>query len=296
MALLLKNGKIVNVFTGEIEEANVLIKNKKIVGVGAYLDEEADEVVDISGKYVCPGFIDGHIHIESTMLLPQELSNVCVPHGTCAIVADPHEITNVSGILGMLFMMEASEGLPMRVYFTLPSCIPATQFDESGALFRTRELEMLYAHDRVLGLAEMMNYPGVIYGDTEVLNKLEHARHHKVIINGHAPLLSGKDLDKYIAQGITDDHECSSLEEAKERIRKGQFVMIRQGTSARNLEGLIDLFDEPYCRRCMLVTDDNRRRYGTCRKYGKRDEWWTLCCMRWQGSCKAAFVYRRSDE
>lgn len=255
MTKLLKGGKVVNVFTGEIEETNVLIDKKKIIGVGDYY-EEADEIIDVSGKYICPGFIDGHIHIESTMLLPQEMANICIPHGTCAVVADPHEIANVCGILGVMYMIEASEGLPLRYYFALPSCVPATSFDETGGILRERELELLYNNDRVTGLAEMMNYPGVIYRDPDVLSKLHQARAHKKIINGHAPLLSGAGLDAYLAQGITDDHECGSFDEALEKLRKGQWIMIRQGTSARNLEALIDLFDEPYCRRCLLATDD----------------------------------------
>lgn len=254
MKTLLKNGLVVNVFTGEIEAANVLIENRKIIGIGNYT--QADIIEDVTGKYICPSFIDGHIHIESTMLLPRELAKVCVPHGTCAIVADPHEIANVCGALGISYMMEASEGLPMDIYFTLPSCVPATAFDESGAVLRPRELEPFYSNPRVLGLAEMMNYPGVINGAPEVIAKLHQAQRHGKVINGHAPLLSGEGLDRYIACGIQDDHECSNFDEARERIRKGQWVMIRQGTSARNLEGLIDLFDAPYNHRCLLVTDD----------------------------------------
>lgn len=254
MKTLLKGGRVINVFTGEIENTNVLIEDKKIIGVGDY--NEADNIIDVTGKYICPGFIDGHIHIESTMLLPRELAKVCVLHGTSAIVADPHEIANVCGIVGLTYMLEASEGLPMCVYFMLPSCVPATAFDESGAVLRARDLAPFYNIDRVLGLAEVMNYPGVIYGDKAVLEKIEQAKAFNKIVNGHAPLLSGKDLDKYISNGIYDDHECSNIYEAVERIRKGQWVMIRQGTSARNLRGLIDLFDEPYCHRCLLVTDD----------------------------------------
>lgn len=170
MKTLLKGGLVINVFTGEMEAANVLIDDRKIIGIGDYTS--ADIIEDVTGKYICLSFIDGHIHIESTMLLPRELAKVCVPHGTCAIVADPHEIANVCGTLGISYMMEASEGLPMDVYFTLPSCVPATGFDESGAVLRPRELEPFYSSPRVLGLAEMMNYPGVISGDPEVAEKL----------------------------------------------------------------------------------------------------------------------------
>ena len=256
MKTLLQNGTVVNVFTGETEQVNVLIENDSILGVGDYRPEDADIVCDVTGKTLCPGFIDGHIHIESTMLLPAEFARVCVPHGTTSVVADPHEIANVCGENGIAFMLEASEGIPMTVYTMLPSCVPATAFDESGAVLEARDLEPFYAHPRVLGLAEMMNYPGVIAGDPQVLGKIRAARAHGRMINGHAPLLSGRDLDRYIAAGIGDDHECSSAAEAQERIRKGQRVMIRQGTAARNLQDLLPLFEEPWAHRCLLVTDD----------------------------------------
>ncbi|MGN1188557.1 MAG: adenine deaminase [Lachnospiraceae bacterium] len=256
MKTLLKNGKVINVFTGEVERLNILIEDEIIIGIGDYCDSDADIVYDVNGKYVCPGFIDGHIHIESTMLLPSELARVCVPHGTTSIVADPHEIANVCGTTGIAYMLAASENIPLNVYIMLPSCVPATVFDESGAVLRSEDLEPFYEHPRVLGLAEMMNYPGVLAGDTEVMKKIAAAKKRKLKVDGHAPLLSGRALDKYIAAGIRDDHECSSFAEACERIRKGQWVMIREGTSARNLDGLIDLFDAPYTHRCILVTDD----------------------------------------
>ena len=254
MTTLLKNGKVINVFTDEIVEANVLIEDRKVIGVGDY--QEADVIEDVSGKYICPAFIDGHIHIESTMLLPGELANVCIPHGTGAIVADPHEIANVNGTLGISYMIEASKNLPMDVYITLPSCVPATGFDESGAVLLADDLAPFYNEKSVIALGEMMNYPGVVGGDGEVLEKLRQANEKGAVINGHAPLLSGKDLDKYISAGICDDHECTNVSEAVEKLRKGQFIMIREGTSARNLDKLIDLFDEPYNHRCLLVTDD----------------------------------------
>ncbi len=256
MKVLLKNGIVVNVFTGGLEKNNVLIEDEKIIGIGDYSDKEADVVEDVSGRFICPGFIDGHIHIESTMLVPTELAKIALPHGTTSIVADPHEIANVCGKDGIKFMIEASEGIPLNVYIMLPSCVPATKFDESGAELKAEDLKPFYSNKRVLGLAEMMNYPGVIEGDGEILKKIKDARLNNRIVDGHAPLLSGKNLDKYISAGIQSDHECSSFEEAKERIGKGQWVMIRQGTAARNLEDLIDLFDEPYCKRCLLVTDD----------------------------------------
>lgn len=256
MKTLLKNGTIVNVFTGKCEKKNILISDEIIIGVDDYKDDEADIVEDISGKFVCPGFIDAHIHIESTMLTPSELSKICIPHGTTTIIADPHEIANVCGTNGIDYMLEASEGIPLSVYIMLPSCVPATKFDESGAALSAKDLFPYYSHKRVLGLAEVMNYPGVIAGECDVIKKIKDAHTKNAPIDGHAPLLCGKALDKYISFGIQTDHECSTFDEAAERIEKGQWVMIRQGTAAQNLEGLIDMFDEPYCRRCILATDD----------------------------------------
>ena len=256
MKTLLMGATVVNVFTGELEKANVLLEDSRIVGVGDYTPVDADTVENVSGKYICPGFIDGHIHIESTMLTPVELTKLCMPHGTTAIVADPHEIANVCGVEGIQYMMQASRGLPMHVYFTLPSCVPATPFDESGAELYAKDIEPLYHDPRVVGLAEMMNYPGVLYGDPAVADKINGALNFGKVVDGHAPFLSGKSLDRYIGAGIQSDHECSGLEEALEKLRKGQWIMVRQGTAARNLHDLIGLFDEPYFHRCLLVTDD----------------------------------------
>ena len=256
MKTLLKNGMVVNVFTGEMEKADVLLEDEKIIGVGDYSGEKADRIRDVKGKYLCPGFIDGHIHIESTMLLPGEFARAAVLHGTTAVIADPHEIANVCGSEGIQYMLDASEGLPLTVYVALPSCVPATRFDESGAVLGAADLEPFYDHSRVIGLGEVMDFPGVIAGNPDLMEKIAGAVHRDVIINGHAPLLFGKDLDRYLSFGIADDHECSSAEEAKERIRKGQWVMIRQGTAARNLEALLPLFDAPWAHRCLLVSDD----------------------------------------
>ncbi|MCI9100981.1 MAG: adenine deaminase [Lachnospiraceae bacterium] len=256
MRTLLKNGTVINVFTGEEEQAQVLMEDDRIVGVGDYNEQDADETQDVSGRYICPGFIDGHIHIESTMLTPGEFARVALPHGTTSVMADPHEIANVCGAAGIRYMLEASEGIPMTVYIMLPSCVPATGFDESGAVLTAEDLEPFYSHPRVLGLAEVMDYPGVIARDREIMKKIRAAIRHGRTVNGHAPLLSGRELDCYIAAGIGDDHECSSVQEAKERIRKGQRVMIRQGTAAPNLRDLLPLLEEPWAHRCLLVSDD----------------------------------------
>lgn len=255
MTTLLKNGTLVNVFTGFLEKTNILIENDKIIGVGDYYTD-ADVVEDVTGKYITPGFIDGHIHIESTTLNPSELAKVTLPHGTTSLVADPHEIANVAGVNGIKYILEASEGIPLSVYVMLPSCVPAAPMEESGAVLTARDLSPLYQHPRVLGLAEMMNYVGVLYGDEDIKNKIADARKNRRTVDGHAPLLSGEALDKYIAAGIQTDHECSNYDEAVEKIRKGQWVMVREGTVTKNLSGLIELFERPYSDRCLLVTDD----------------------------------------
>jgi adenine deaminase len=256
MKELLKNGRVINVFTGEIESADVLICDDRIIGVDHYDESCADTVRDVRGKYICPGLIDGHIHIESTTLSPAEFARTVVPHGTTAVLADPHEIANVCGCDGIEYMLAASEGLPLSVYIALPSCVPATPFCESGAELRAAELSRFYSHPRVLSLGEVMNYVGVLGGDADLLQKIADARAAGKLINGHAPLLSGTALDAYIACGIGDDHECTSPKEAMERIRKGQRLMIRQGAHSHHLRALLPLFEQPWASRCLLVTDD----------------------------------------
>ncbi len=258
MKTLLKKAKVVNVFTDEIEVADVLFDEDRILGVGTYDDEETDVCIEMNGNYVCPGFIDGHIHIESTMLMPEEFAKQCVSHGTTAVAADPHELANVCGTLGIEYMLEASEDLPMDLFVTLPSCVPCSPFEENGAFLTAEQLSPFYQHPRVIGLGEMMDYTGVISKEQSIRDKIQDAHKHKKIVNGHAPLLSGKDLDAYISARIQDDHECSEVSEAKEKIRKGQWVMIRQGTAARNLKDLLPLFEEPWSRRCLFVSDDKQ--------------------------------------
>lgn len=256
MKTLLKNGTVVNVFTDSLEQADVLLDGDKIIGLDHYDASDADIVMDMTGKYICPGLIDSHIHIESTMLLPEELARLVLVHGTTTMITDPHEIANVCGSIGIGYMLEASEGLPVTMYVALPSCVPATRFDESGAILDANSLKPFYAHPRVIALGEVMDYPGVIADDPGLLAKIRDAKLNRRTVNGHAPLLSGKALDQYLANGIDDDHECSNAEEAKERIRKGQTVMVRQGTAARNLKDLLPLFEEPWSRGCVLATDD----------------------------------------
>lgn len=256
MKTLLKNATVVNVFTETLDSTNVLIENGTIIGVGQYTDQEADLVEDFTGKYICPGFIDGHIHIESTFILPAELARIVLPHGTTTIVADPHEITNVSGTDGIEYMLAASSNIPLNVYFMIPSCVPATSFDESGASLDSEDIRYLFHHPKILGLAEVMDYFAVCHSDRKVTSKIEEALSLDRIVDGHAPCLSGSDLDKYIASGIDSDHECTTAEEAIEKLSKGMWIMIREGSAAKNLKALMPLFKKPYSDRCLLVSDD----------------------------------------
>ena len=251
--LVLRNARIVNVFTDEIDTADIAISGNSIVGVGAY---HGRKEVDLHGKYVCPGLIDGHIHIESSMLCGPAFEQAVLPHGTTAVVTDPHEISNVAGLEGLDFMLETTKNLTLSVYFMLPSCVPATDLDESGAVLNAEQLRPYYGDPRVLGLAELMNAYGTVRCDPKILQKIRDCTEAGKIVDGHAPLLSDKDLNAYIAAGVQSDHECSNIEEAMEKLRRGQYIMIREGTAAKNMEALMPLFREPYCSRCMLVTDD----------------------------------------
>ena len=251
--LVLKHAKVVNVFTNEIEEADVAIHRGKIVGVGEYSGQTE---VELDGKYVCPGLIDGHIHIESSMLCGPAFEQAVLPHGTSAVITDPHEISNVAGTVGLNFMLETTRNLKLSVYFMLPSCVPSTALDESGAVLDAKELVPYYRSERVLGLADLMNSYGTVNGDAEILQKLCDCTAAGKNIDGHAPFLSGKELNAYITAGVRSDHECSDIHEAMEKLRRGQYIMVREGTAAQNLNALLPLFREPYCERCMLVTDD----------------------------------------
>lgn len=251
--LVLKNARILNVFTNELEEADVAVADGYIVGIGTY---EGEREEDLSGMVVCPGFIDGHIHLESSMIPPSEFEKTVMPHGTTTVVTDPHEIANVAGTQGIDYMLAATEALRLSVYFMLPSCVPATGLDESGAVLLAEQLRPYYNEERVLGLAELMNAFGTVHGDQEILEKLYDAKRFGKLVDGHAPGLCGKELNAYVMAGVISDHECSNGEEALEKLRRGQWIMIREGTAAKNLEALMPLFEAPYYERCMLATDD----------------------------------------
>lgn len=249
--LLLKNGKLVNVFSGEIHSASIAIKDGLVVGFGDYA---AEETVDLDGKYISPGFVDGHLHLESSMLAIPEFARNVLPWGTTSVVADPHEIANVLGVAGIRYILDSSEGLPLRVFVMFPSCVPATPFETSGAELLHSDMEPFRDHPRILGLAEMMNFPGLIAADPEILKKIEVFRDK--VLDGHAPGLSGKGLAAYVAAGIGSDHECTSLEEALEKLRMGMHIMIREGSAAKNLDSLLPLVNDLNSRNCFFVTDD----------------------------------------
>ena len=251
--LVLKNAKYLNVFSNEFLCGDIAVANGLIAGVGKY---DGKTEIDVSGKLVLPGFIDAHIHLESSMVTPAEFAKAVVAHGTPTVITDPHEITNVMGIDGVEYMIQASQNLPIDVHFMMPSCVPATEIDESGAELDCKDIDLYLDNKKVLGLAEMMNYVGVINGDKNVLSKIVTSQAHHKKIDGHAPELSGNDLNAYIAAGVYSDHECSTFENALEKLRKGQFIMIREGTAAHNLKALMPLLTQQYYSRCMFATDD----------------------------------------
>ncbi len=251
--LVLKNATYVNVFSNELCRADIAVAEGLIVGLGSY---SGAEEADMAGKLVLPGFLDAHIHLESALVTPTEFVKAVLPHGTTTVVTDPHEIANVMGTDGIEYMLQATEGLPVDVRFMLPSCVPATPLDESGAVLDYRCLDSFYDHPRVQGLAEMMNFVGVVAGDDQVVEKIVAAQAHHKKIDGHAPDLAGNDLNAYIAAGVYSDHECHDLADAVAKLERGQFIMIREGTAARNLEALMPLLCGKYADRCMFCTDD----------------------------------------
>lgn len=252
-SLVLKGGTIVNVFTERTEIGDIAIEDGCIAGIGEY---DGLVNVDMTGRYICPGFIDGHIHIESSMVSPPEFEKAVLPHGTTTVITDPHEIGNVAGCQGVDYMLKATEGLSLDTFFVMPSCVPSTGLDESGAVLGPEDIKPYYENPRVLGLAEVMNSVGVVAGQEDLMGKLTEAGRRGKVIDGHAPFLRGNELNAYVCSGVWSDHECSDAGEALEKLGRGQWIMIREGTAARNLEALMPLFEAPYYERCMLVTDD----------------------------------------
>ncbi|MGL5674921.1 MAG: adenine deaminase [Cellulosilyticaceae bacterium] len=251
--IVLKNARIVNVFTKEILSGDLALCDDKIIGIGDYKGEQE---IDLQGKYVVPGFIDGHVHIESSMISPCEFAKTVLPFGTTTLIADPHEIANVSGLMGIEYMLEKSKDAPISIYYMLPSCVPATMMESSGAILEAEHIAQLINHPQVLGLGEVMNYPGVILGDQGILNKIQVAKGK--VVDGHAPGLTGYDLTAYAFAGIHTDHECSTIQEALERIRVGMTVQIRKGSAANNLYDLVSGLVEKNLplQNCIFCTDD----------------------------------------
>lgn len=265
--LVFKNADYLNVFTGCFERADVAVSDGHIVGIGEY---DGERELDCSGKTLVPAFIDGHIHLESSVVSPAEFARIVLPKGTCAVVTDPHEITNVMGTDGVKYMLQATERLPLEVFVMLPSCVPATPFDESGASFEREDIDLLMDHRRVLGLAEMMNYVGTAAGDETILARMEEAWKRLKPVDGHAPGLTGRALNAYVSAGVMSDHECSELSEAMAKLSLGQRIMIRNGTASHNLRALLPLLCDPQtASRCMLVTDDKHP--GDLMSYGHID-------------------------
>ena len=252
--LVIKNANLVNVLSEEIHKCDIAITDGIIAGIGR--DYQGEKEIDINGAYVTPSFIDGHVHLESTMMLPREFAKIVLPAGTTTVIIDPHEISNVLGLHGISFMHEAVRNLPIDVYTMLPSCVPATPYETSGFDLNSYDLSLLIDKPWVLGIAEMMNFPGVLNLDKNVMAKLELAKSKDKRIDGHAPYLGGKDLCAYIASGVKSDHECTTPEEAIERIRLGMYVMIREGTAAKDLDALIPVLKNCNTRKCIFVTDD----------------------------------------
>ncbi len=249
--LLLKNARVVNVFSGEVEETSIAIMHSRIVGLGNY---DAQTVTDLKGKFVCPGFIDAHVHIESAMVPPYEFARAVVPRGVTSVIIDPHEIANVLGVDGIRYMLEASKYTPFSVFVMVPSCVPATNLETNGGALRWSDLIGFKRQEWVIGLGEMMNFPGVLYRDEAVLDKLRAFSDRR--IDGHAPGLRGRDLEAYVAAGVGSDHECIEVDEAKDKIRVGMYVMIREASNARNLRTLLPLVTPKNARRILFVTDD----------------------------------------
>jgi adenine deaminase len=250
--LALRNGRLINVYTGEIYDTDIIVSGDTIVALGP--GYQAEKELDLGGRYVAPGFIDAHVHIESSMVTPLQFARAVVPHGTTTVVSDPHEIANVCGLDGIHYMLNASSGLPLTVFCNASSCVPATHMGTAGADLDAAQLATLLDHPRVLGLAEMMNFPGVILGDPDVLAKLDAFQGR--IVDGHSPGVSGPWLNAYVAAGVGSDHECTTVEEATDRLRLGMVVFVRQATGAHNLVDLLPAITPANSRRCCFCTDD----------------------------------------
>ena len=258
--LVIRNGIVADVYSGRFIEKDLALVDGRIAALADSGTCEGREVFDAQGQYVLPGFIDSHIHIESSFLSPGELGRLILPLGTCTIIADPHEIVNVCGIAGLNYMMAATADTAMNIKFTLPSCVPATPFEHSGAVLDAKALSGPIKSDEVLALGELMNYPGVINNDSDVLDKILLAKSRDRLIDGHSPGLKGRELNAYAAASVHTDHECSSPEEMEQRISLGMYVMLRQGSACHDLRKLLPALTAENSRRCVLCSDDYQPR------------------------------------
>ena len=253
--MVLKNARVVNVFTHEVIDGSIAVDQGKIVGTGAYTGRNE---IDLGGLYVVPGLIDSHVHIESSLVSPEQFSRIVVPRGTTTVIADPHEIANVCGLDGIRYMMDAARNVPLDIYFMVPSCVPAAQFENAGAILDAAAIDSIMDNPAVLGLGEMMDYPAVVNAEESTLAKLETALSRHKPVDGHGPMLEGKHLTAYAAAGVQTDHECSTLEEMRDRLRLGMRVLIREGSAAKNLEDLVKGVDSNNARHCSFCTDDKQ--------------------------------------
>jgi adenine deaminase len=252
--LALRNARLVNVWAGEIYSTDVIVQGSHIAAIGA--GYAAEQEIDLKGRYLCPGFIDAHVHIESSLCTPPEFARAVLVHGVTTVVTDPHEIANVLGLEGIRFMLERAKHGPLNMYVMASSCVPATHMETSGARLEAEDLEQLLSHQWVLGLAEVMNYPGVVQGDEGMLDKIVLFRHK--VLDGHCPALTGQALNAYVASGIGSEHECTTVEEAQEKLRLGLTIFIREGTTTRNLRPLLPLVTPENHTRLCFCTDDRQ--------------------------------------
>ncbi len=270
--VVIKNCKVVNVFSGEIQEGDIALCDGQIAGIGDY---EGNEVIDAEGRYAAPGFIDSHIHIESSYLSPEELGRLLVPHGGTTIMADPHEIANVCGEEGLNYMIEAGKRTVLDIKYELPSCVPATPFENAGAVLGAAEIEKLISNPNFIGLGEFMNFPGVLAADEDVMGKIVAAKEAGKWIDGHGSGMADKALNAYVSAGILADHECSTVEEMKDRLDRGMYILLRQGSACHNLRPLLKGVTPANSRRCLLCSDD--RQPKTILEEGHLDNHLRIC-------------------
>lgn len=270
--LVLKNCKVVDVYSANIIQGDIAITEGFIAGIGEY---EGKEVIDAGGRYAAPGFIDSHIHIESAYVSPEELGKLLVPHGGTCIIADPHEIVNVCGITGLDYMLEAAKNTVLDIRYMLPSCVPATPFENAGACIDADTMKQPILEETILGLGEFMNFPGVICGDDSVLEKIMVAKNTGKLIDGHSPSVFGKDLNAYVCAGIHTDHECATVAEMNDRIARGVYVLLRQGSACHDLRNLLKGVTKENSRRCLLCSDD--RQPKTILELGHLDNHLQIC-------------------